>query len=54
MDILGIILIVIGLSIFCIGICIGAFMLNWIFGTIITGLVLFTAGSLIYEKWLES
>lgn len=54
MDILGKILMIIGTLAISIGFCIGAFMLHYIFGILVTGFVLLTLGSIAYEIWLES
>lgn len=54
MDIICMIIEIIGGLLIGIGLIIGAFMLNWIFGIIITGLVLIIFGGILYETWLES
>lgn len=54
MDIICMIIGIIGGLLIGIGFIIGAFMLNWILGIIVTGLVLTIFGGLLYATWIES
>lgn len=54
MGIFSTILGIIGGLIIGIGFIIGAFMLHWIFGIIMIGLVLVIFAGILYETWLES